>query len=226
MSTVYKDNQNKYSPPSIVLRLFCEEYQNRNTVVSSNPLCFLDVGCNKGYVGKRLMAINSNAVVDGVDIDLDDLQEASKIYNEVMQVDLNNKNSFEMALGDKKYDYVLLLDILEHLDDPKETLILIRSILKVRSTLWVSLPNVANFSVRLPLLFGRFNYKESGILDRTHKHLYTNHSAKQLLQECGFEVQKVQYASDRFGAIIKRLPFLGTFLGYNLVYTAVLKEEQ
>ena len=52
----------------------------------------------------------------------------------------------------------------------------------------VSLPNVANISVRLALLFGRFNYTERGILDRTHLHFYTRKTARALLEENGWEI--------------------------------------
>ena len=38
-------------------------------------------------------------------------------------------------------------------------------------------PNVANWAIRLPLLFGRFRYTERGILDRTHAHLFTRKHA-------------------------------------------------
>ena len=52
----------------------------------------------------------------------------------------------------------------------------------------MSLPNVANISVRLALLFGRFNYTERGILDRTHLHFYTRKTARALLEENGWEI--------------------------------------
>jgi hypothetical protein len=37
----------------------------------------------------------------------------------------------------------------------------------------ISVPNVANLWVRLNLLFGRFEYQDRGILDRSHLRFYT-----------------------------------------------------
>jgi hypothetical protein len=38
------------------------------------------------------------------------------------------------------------------------------------------------------LLFGRFNYTERGILDRTHLRFYTHKTARQLLEQAGYEI--------------------------------------
>ena len=53
-----------------------------------------------------------------------------------------------------------------------------RPALKENGQLVVSLPNVANITVRLALLFGRFNYADRGIMDRTHLHFYTRKTAR------------------------------------------------
>jgi hypothetical protein len=83
---------------------------------------------------------------------------------------------------------VLLLDVLEHLVQPESVLAQIRGALKENGRLVVSLPNVANISVRLALLLGRFPYAERGILDRTHLHFYTRKSSRALLEDSGWEI--------------------------------------
>ena len=50
------------------------------------------------------------------------------------------------------------------------------------------LPNVANITVRLALLFGRFPYADRGIKDRTHLHFYTRRTARALLEQNGWEI--------------------------------------
>jgi SAM-dependent methyltransferase len=52
----------------------------------------------------------------------------------------------------------------------------------------VSLPNVANWWVRLQLLSGRFDYRPAGILDHTHLRFFTRRSAERLLTESGYNV--------------------------------------
>ena len=62
----------------------------------------------------------------------------------------------------------MLLDILEHLKRPERLLGQCHEVLNFNGALVVSLPNVADITVRLTLLFDRFNYSERGILDKTH----------------------------------------------------------
>jgi hypothetical protein len=61
-------------------------------------------------------------------------------------------------------------------------------LLTPQGLLLVSVPNVANITVRLSLLFGRFEYAERGILDKTHVRFYTRKSARRLLQLAGYKI--------------------------------------
>jgi len=92
------------------------------------------------------------------------------------------------ALGGKRFDRVLLLDILEHLRSPDRILTECRALLNAQGQLIVSLPNIANITIRLMLLFGRFDYTERGILDRTHVRFFTRHTARRFLRENGYEI--------------------------------------
>ena len=49
-------------------------------------------------------------------------------------------------------------------------------------------PNVAFLGTRLMLLFGQFNYGETGILDRTHTRLFTKSSLRTVVVDAGFDI--------------------------------------
>jgi 2-polyprenyl-3-methyl-5-hydroxy-6-metoxy-1,4-benzoquinol methylase len=83
-------------------------------------------------------------------------------------------------------------DVLEHLARPETLLERIHGWLRPGGTLLVSLPNIANVSVRVSLLLGHFRYTDRGILDRTHLSFYTLASARHLLEGAGFEVQAAE----------------------------------
>ena len=68
---------------------------------------------------------------------------------------------------------MLLLDVLEHLKSPETILDQCHDVLAAGGLAVISLPNVANITVRLSLLFGRFRYTDRGILDRTHLRFFT-----------------------------------------------------
>ncbi len=174
----------------------------------------LDVGCNEGYL-KRLAPKSGDFY--GIELDAQSAEEARRAgYKEVQTQDLNQCERF---VCEGKFDAIVFADILEHLLDPQKTLrYFVDNLLAAGGTVVVSLPNVANLAVRINLLFGNFDYTESGILDRTHLHLYTRKTGALLVESCGLEVVGMRYSSNRLGAIIERLPILGGILGFNLIY--------
>jgi hypothetical protein len=50
-------------------------------------------------------------------------------------------------------------------------------------------PNAQYFPVSLGLLRGRFDYRDSGVLDRTHLRFFTRRTAKALVEGAGFAVE-------------------------------------
>ena len=174
----------------------------------------LDVGCNEGYL-KRLAPDAGDFY--GIDSDERSLNEAKRAgYKEVQALDLNN---FERFVCGEKFNVIVFADILEHLLYPQKALrFFIEKYLESGGRAIVSLPNVANLAVRANLMFGNFDYTENGILDRTHLHLYTRKTGALLVESCGLEILGVKYSSNRLGAIIEKLPFLGGMLGFNLIY--------
>lgn len=78
--------------------------------------------------------------------------------------------------------------------------------------LLLSTPNVAFAAVRLNLLCGRFNYAERGILDITHKRLFTRHSLLRMLRDCGYNIERVHAVGAPFSAVMPGR--LGKCLGW------------
>jgi len=134
---------------------------------------------------------------------------------------LNNYNSFKI---NQKFDVIIFADILEHLMFSEKVLnFFVTNYLKSNGKVIISLPNVANFTIRIGLLFGNFGYTESGILDKTHLYLYTLKTARKLVSEVGLSIVKEKFSSNHFGYFIKIFPFLGTLLGYNLIFVCQKK---
>ena len=95
-------------------------------------------------------------------------------------------------MQDQKFDFILCLDILEHLIDYELVIKLLKNMINDDGSLIISLPNIANIYVRLNILFGRFPYLDRGILDRTHFHFFTLGSIKRLLKKHGFDILKIK----------------------------------
>lgn len=150
----------------------------------------LDLGCATGYFAKILK--EKKCRVWGVDHDKNALKHAKKFCISTAYVDLETVKSLPFK---KKFDYILLLDVLEHLKNPNKLLILIKKYLKPDGKLILSTPNIAFISVRLSLLLGKFNYRSEGIMDENHVHFYTKKSLTDFLKECGYKIQEIDISS-------------------------------
>lgn len=106
---------------------------------------------------------------------------------------VHDLNRWPLPVSPGDFDYVLLLDVLEHLASPETVLDHLREALTShpQTRLLVSVPNVAFFVERIMLLFGRFNYGRRGILDLTHTRLFTARSIRRLFEQSGFLVEEV-----------------------------------
>ncbi len=173
----------------------------------------LDIGCNKGY----LRDLVPNNVFYGIDYDAKALEVAKANYEKVYEIDLNNNyTDFEEGI---RFDVIVLADILEHLVYPEiVSKYFINNYLENDGIVIVSLPNVAHLSVRLKLLLGKFGCTKGGILDTTHLHFYTLDTGKKLLNDVELTIEKIKFSSNNFGFLTRRLPFLGSILGYNMVF--------
>lgn len=173
----------------------------------------LDVGCNRGYL-KRLCHPSNR--FHGLDADPEAVDRARAQGYELARVaDLNVPESLEL---DDVYDTMVMADVLEHLLHPQAVLGRLLGLVADTGRVIVSLPNVAHLSVRLPLLMGRFDYTETGILDRTHLHFYTLETARRLLRDAGLRIVRERYSSNRFGPLLAMFPMLAPLLAYTFIF--------
>jgi 2-polyprenyl-3-methyl-5-hydroxy-6-metoxy-1,4-benzoquinol methylase len=144
----------------------------------------LDLGAAGGHLGRAVR--ERCAFLAGVEPDPSLPPECREGYDDWRSADALSAGSW-----DEVFDVVVCADVLEHLPRPEELLGRIREWLAPGGLLFVSLPNVANVSVRAGLLLGQFPYADKGILDRTHLRFYTRRSARRLLEDAGFRVRSV-----------------------------------
>lgn len=145
----------------------------------------LDIGCGEGFFASEL-AQDGNRVTG---VDILPLPSESKSFERYIHADITDGiGEVVQKLHGQRFDRVLLLDVLEHLQRPEKVLRECRNVLTPAGALVVSVPNVANITTRLMLLFGRFTYADRGILDRTHLRFFTRKTARALLQNNGYRI--------------------------------------
>jgi 2-polyprenyl-3-methyl-5-hydroxy-6-metoxy-1,4-benzoquinol methylase len=144
----------------------------------------LDIGAGPGRMAHELVAKGCEVTV----VDQFPAPDAPGDV-EVLQQNLDDPPVFDA----RKYDHLLMLDVIEHLKDPEQFLEqLVDQFDYGPRTLVLTTPNVAFVAQRLMLLFGQFNYGNAGILDRTHTRLFTFRSLKRLLVDSGFTLREVR----------------------------------
>jgi 2-polyprenyl-3-methyl-5-hydroxy-6-metoxy-1,4-benzoquinol methylase len=148
-------------------------------------LRLLDLGAAGGHLGRAVR--DRCSYLAGVEPDKNLSNSAREGYDDWRAVDALNAGDWETP-----FDVVVCADVLEHLVQPETLLDRVRWWLKPGGLLLASLPNIANISVRLALLFGHFRYTERGILDRTHLSFYTRASATQLLETNGYAIRAIE----------------------------------
>ena len=163
----------------------------------------LDIGCASGYCGRELQ--KKGCKVWAIEKDKKAASLAKNYYEKVIIDDLDTINT--LTLEKNSFDYILFLDVLEHLLHPEAVLNVCMSYLKNEGKIIISTPNIAHISIRLKLLIGRFKYEEKGILDHTHLHFYTKSTLKDLIEEAKLKLLEVDYSAD-FG----QFPLFGRFL--------------
>ncbi|MDQ7024092.1 MAG: methyltransferase domain-containing protein [Anaerolineae bacterium] len=189
----------------------------------------LELGCATGYMSGYLeQALACH--VTGLEYDPESAAIASERCSEVHVVDLDEADALSVASQSAPYDVLYAANVLEHLKYPERVLQEAYHLLKPNARLIVALPNIANWQFRYRLLRGIFDYEDYGVMDKTHTHLYTAKTGRELLQSQGFQVDEMQIAGSLLQHLLNRLarrfnrplpkPILAGLFAYELIYIA------
>jgi 2-polyprenyl-3-methyl-5-hydroxy-6-metoxy-1,4-benzoquinol methylase len=160
-------------------------YQNEGnllllSLLSPHVRTVLDVGCGAGDNARLLRRINNDIDIVGVTLSAEESKYARRHMTAVHVVDLDASDlSF---LGEQRFDAVIFSHVLEHVKDPQRLLSLTaRHHLRNGGQILIAVPNVLYYKNRLRFLAGHFEYQETGIMDHTHLHFFTWHTADRYL---------------------------------------------
>ena len=174
----------------------------------------IDLGAAGGELGAALRPQFSRTF--GFEYDVEQIGRLKGRFDHVVIADLERINGLP-----KNADAIVLADVVEHLRQPSEVLRLARESLSPRGLLFLSVPNIANVTVRIGLLFGIFRYRDRGILDSTHLRFYTKRTIRDEIERAGFELVALRGSSVPIRLIIGRfLPDPALHLGERLLTAA------
>jgi len=143
----------------------------------------LDVGCGTGSVTE---VIKEQTNADVVGIEPDPARAALARARGLNVLDGNLSEHILKCCG--PFDTIVFADVLEHLSNPAELVLLAKKGLAPGGAIVASVPNVAHWFVRLDLLRGRFDYKDCGIMDATHLRWFTRDILHKFFENLGLRV--------------------------------------
>jgi 2-polyprenyl-3-methyl-5-hydroxy-6-metoxy-1,4-benzoquinol methylase len=160
----------------------------------------LDVGCSAGTLSEVLA--RDGATVDGIESDPVAGEQARDHCRVLLVGDVETVDLGPLPGG---YDAVLMADVLEHLRDPVGVMARLRPLLAPGGRLLLSTPNIANWSMRLLHLLGRWDYRERGIMDRTHVRFFTRRTLVRAVEAASYRVEEVDVTCPL--PVLRRQPF-------------------
>jgi len=152
----------------------------------------LEIGCGPGAITK-ILAQQSDCQVTGIELDPEAIKKVTPYCEQVMQADLNS-SEWPSLLDDKeRFDVVVAADVLEHLYDPWKALQRMVPLINANGYLVISLPHVGHAAVISCLINGDFEYRDWGLLDRTHIRFFGLKNIEALFAQANLKIIEVKY---------------------------------
>lgn len=145
----------------------------------------LEFGCANGNM-TRYMTQELKCQVCIVEYEEDAFKEAvcfaeNGVCGDILQYEWLNKFGH-------KFDYVIFADVLEHLSKPQEVLEKVLDVLEDSGSVIVSVPNIAHNDILAKLYNNQFEYTQTGLLDETHIHFFTEKSLEKCCEAAGYRI--------------------------------------
>ncbi|WP_407856654.1 glycosyltransferase [Enterococcus hailinensis] len=99
----------------------------------------------------------------------------------------------------KSFDFIIFADVLEHLTDSEKALQEASKFLAPNGEILLTFPNLAHNSVLIDLFNNKLDWKQYGLLDRTHNSFYTQNGFEELFTRIGLFIRREDYTYSQVG---------------------------
>lgn len=188
-------------PKDVKSLIVAMNYENKNPQYYSNvrydaiklidknqkDLKILEIGAAYGETLFHLKEKNIANEVIGIDL-FEDKNNTSR-YKKLDKFIFGDIDKLDVSEYNTHFDLILLLDVLEHIVEPKSILKKTQELLKNDGEVIISIPNIRHYSAMVKIFFkGNFRYEESGVFDYTHLRFYCKKDMIELLEKNGFSI--------------------------------------
>ena len=149
----------------------------------------LEVGCGEGSFSS-LLKMRGAQEVWGVELDAEAGKIATSRLDKVLIGDIV---ACLQELPENYFDCIIFNDVLEHIIDPEELLLLINPLIVKNGFIVASIPNVRYIKNLIELIIKKdWEYKDEGILDRTHLRFFTKKSIVRMFDKLPYQLVKIE----------------------------------
>ena len=157
-------------------------------LIPKNCRSVLDVGCSIGRLGA---AIKNGTEIQVVGIEFSEAM-ANEAISKLDKVFIGDAEEIicNGTLGGYSFDTIIFADLLEHLENPWQTLICVKKYLNPNGIILASIPNIRHIDTIYNLVIkGYWPYRERGIHDKTHLRFFTKRNIFELFENAGFSIK-------------------------------------
>lgn len=152
----------------------------------------LEFGCGPGSITK-VLAQEGQCRVTGLELDPEAIEKVAPYCESILQADLNSVEWPHLLDGAEPFDVVVAADVLEHLYDPWTALQRMVPFMRPDGYLVISLPHVGHAAIMSCLINGDFEYRDWGLLDRTHIRFFGLKNIEALFAQATLKIVDARY---------------------------------
>lgn len=157
---------------------------SKRTIIKLKRLGFkdgllFDVGCGAGFFLDE--ARKAGYKVQGIDVSKDAIIYAKNI----LKLNVTNADLLDCKYPNNKFRIITLIQVIEHLIDPKPILRKIYKLLEHNGVLYIATPNINSYLSKT--LQKDFNY----MIPPEHIGFYSNETLSKILSKVGFKIIKI-----------------------------------
>lgn len=152
----------------------------------------LEIGAGPGSITKHLRHANDCSIT-ALELDAEAIKKLSPFCDRIYQANLNDATWTDLLKDEELFEVVVAADVLEHVYEPLTVLKQMSSFMKDDGCVIISLPHVGHSAIHACLLEEDFEYRDWGLMDRTHIRFFGIKNIQRLFEEAGLKIVHAEF---------------------------------